>query len=1093
VSTILSLFDEENRWMPPRELVLASAGSGKTFRISSGIIALLARGEAPDDIFASTFTRKAAGEILDRVLVRLARAVLDPVEAGALAVHTELVPEGATKRELAQYDGTFWSGVLVRSVRHLHRMNIGTLDAFFLRIAAAFGHELGMPPQWTIADEATSSRLRSLALQDVLRAHDEAALLKLIQSINRNPLARSLHDAMLRRLRELAAVHHALDPERDDHWSGFDAETGGVDEAWIARERVRLAAAARALELPKTRAGKPVQNFVKNVGAIAEALESGDWESFVKSTLVQRAREGAPFTSVDVPEPICRVIDQAWDVARGAVALRMSRRSHALGEFARLFAEALERRRTEFGAFEFDDVTRVLGGPDPLGSRPDLHYRLDARTRHVLLDEFQDTSVPQWQALKPLADELLSGHRDERGAIIVADPKQSIYGWRGGTPDLTRHLLTSYQLDRARLDQSWRSSHVILDFVNRIHDRFRDPAVWGDPRYAEVAADWLSEFWPHAPARHLPGFVEITIGPEDDRGEARPNLIRFAAEEVQRLAREAPGRTIGVLTRTNAAVARMMLNLRDLGVHASEEGGNALADAAPVAAILALLRMCDNPGNCVARYHVARSPLGEEIGYTDHRDQSATLATTSREREQLLAEGYGARITALAGRLARHSDARERRRLAQLAELAFRFDPIATLRPSDFVHFVRHERVEDPVAADVRVMTVHQAKGLEFDIVVLPELDADLVGGRPPDVLVYREEAGAPVARAFPYLNKDLRALFPALRQLQLAQEQLFRNELRDGLSGLYVAVTRPRHALHIIAKPDQGNTRTGARVILRALAPGQAKFQEGNVVHQQGDAAWHRTLKGARSHAGSPPGGEAPHEGAGSDEATTAATSTAIGVTRPPLLLRQSTGRTRALPRRSPSQLEGDGRVDLGMVLRLTPAAARGSVAHRWLATIGWSEDGTPPDDELRALARVEGSSFPESELDDLVIAFHGWLANPTIARLLSRRGWPEGATVECEVPFITRTGDVLMEGFIDRLVLYREQGRVTGAAVFDWKTDAVSGAADVRTRTAHYRPQINAYRKAVAGMYALGAEAVDGWLVFLEAGTVVRIDREV
>ena len=58
----------------PRDLVLASAGSGKTFRISSEIIALLARGEAPDEIFASTFTRKAAGEILDRVLVRLAAA-----------------------------------------------------------------------------------------------------------------------------------------------------------------------------------------------------------------------------------------------------------------------------------------------------------------------------------------------------------------------------------------------------------------------------------------------------------------------------------------------------------------------------------------------------------------------------------------------------------------------------------------------------------------------------------------------------------------------------------------------------------------------------------------------------------------------------------------------------------------------------------------------------------------------------------------------------------------------------------------------------------------------------------------------------------
>ncbi|MEJ2540187.1 MAG: UvrD-helicase domain-containing protein [Gemmatimonadota bacterium] len=67
--------------MRPREIVRASAGAGKTFRISSRIIGLLASGEAPSDILASTFTRKAAGEILDRVLVRVAEAVLDPEKA----------------------------------------------------------------------------------------------------------------------------------------------------------------------------------------------------------------------------------------------------------------------------------------------------------------------------------------------------------------------------------------------------------------------------------------------------------------------------------------------------------------------------------------------------------------------------------------------------------------------------------------------------------------------------------------------------------------------------------------------------------------------------------------------------------------------------------------------------------------------------------------------------------------------------------------------------------------------------------------------------------------------------------------------------
>jgi ATP-dependent helicase/nuclease subunit A len=1078
VSTTLSLFDE-NRYVPPRQLVLASAGSGKTFRISSGIIALLARGEAPDDIFASTFTRKAAGEILDRVLLRLAVAALEPKEARELAVHAGLIQPDAGAAAAREYDGTFWARVLQRSVRKLHRMNIGTLDAFFLRIVAAFGHELGMPTQWNIGDETTAARLRSLALQDVLRSHDASVLLPLIRAITRNPLTRSLHDGLLRKLKTLVAVHHALDPSMQHHWSGFDAEAQGADEAALETARLLLAARVETLPVPRTKDGKPRRHYVTNVERMGRALRAGDWAAFVGCTLVERARAGEQYDRVDVPDAIGAFVDEAWVVARQEVALRMARRSHALGRFAELYAEALERRRTALGAYEFDDITRLLGGPDPLGARADLYYRLDARTKHVLLDEFQDTSVPQWTAIEPLADELLSGHEEERGALIVADPKQSIYGWRGGTPDLVRHLRDTYALELAKLDRSWRSSEVVLEFVNDVHMRLGDVEVWGreeaaeSARYVAVARDWLQDYSVHRPAKELPGYVELRIGPEDEEsGEARPRLMRFAAMEVRRLLQDAPGRSIGVLTRTNAAVARMMLNLKDLGIHASEEGGNALTDAAPVVAILALLRMCDNPGNMVARYHVARTPLGAAIGYTDHTDTPATLLQTSALRRRLLDDGYGATVTAVADRLRPAADAREQRRLAQLGELAFRFDSHATLRPSDFVSFVRHERVEDPVAATVRVMTVHQAKGLEFDIVLLPELDAPMVQGRYSDVLAYRASPGAPVTRAFPYVGKALRALFPAMPELEQALEQAFRNELRDGLSTMYVALTRAKHALHIIAKPNQGNGRTGARTILRALVPEHDAFSEGQVVLQCGQPEWHELLRAQEERE--------------RQESPADAEMAASPV--PPLTLRLGTSRLRALPRRSPSQLEGGGRVDLGMILRLSPAAARGSIAHRWFEAIGWLEDGTPADDELRALAVDVQTSLANDEVDALIREFRGWLEVPKLARLLSRSGWQRAAEVEREVPFITRSGDVLVEGFIDRLVITREAGRVVGAAVIDFKTDAVKGAGEVQQRAAHYRPQIDAYRSAVCGMYGLPAEQVEGWLVFVEAGEVVQ-----
>src|SRR5690606_2763536 len=114
-----------------------------------------------------------------------------------------------------------------------------------------------------------------------------------------------------------------------------------------------------------------------------------------------------------------------------------------------------------------------------------------------------------------------------------------------------------------------------------------------------------------------------------------------------------------------------------------------------------------------------------------------------------------------------------------------------------------------------------------------------------------------------------------------------------------------------------------------------------------------------------------------------------------------------------------------------------------------------------------------------------------PAIARILSRAGWPAGATVQAEVPFLIRDGNTIIEGFIDRLVLVRTGDAVTAAAVIDFKTDAIEpgNRRIIQARTEHYRPQIDAYRRAVARMYGLDLAAVQGHLVFLAPAAVVPI----
>ncbi|CAN5683045.1 hypothetical protein BH23GEM11_BH23GEM11_01490 [soil metagenome] len=1091
-----------------RTLVLASAGSGKTYQLSSRLVGLLAAGAPPESILASTFTRKAAGEILERVLLRLARAALDGVVPGCEGAARELaesLPPGVPPERTTP---EAFRALLLETVGSLHRLQVHTLDAFVHRAVRAFALELGLPAAWEVGDDTRSARLRARALEEVLLHEEPDVLYELVRLVHMGGTARPVHRNLLSLLEEVHGLYRERDLGVESPW-GFE---GGVDR-WPrvpeGRWDEHADRVAQAVRTQLDELGAPV-SWSKALAKLETMIRDRDPASFVKETMWQNALTGDPplYSRKPIHPDLC---DALHDLAADLPALigpPWQRRMEALGRFLPRYDERLEVLRRAEGVFGFDDLVHMLASGGALGRAEELYYRLDGQIRHVLLDEFQDTSSAQWAALAPLADELLSGYEGERAFFVVADPKQSIYGWRGGEPRLVEHLRDRYALTGGSLHRSWRSSPVVLDFVNQLfQDLPANPVLAdtkADPADAGVAASWMEGFTPHEAARpELPGYVEVVSGPaaaEGHRGSLRPHLLRAAALRIRDLHRAAPARSIGVLTRRNVVAARLMSELRELGIEASEEGGVPVVDSPPVLAILALLSAADHPADRVSAYLAALSPLGPAEGLSDYRSAHAVERVALRIRTRLLARGYGPVVSEWAALFVPLATPRDARRLDQLVELAFEWEDRATLRPSDFVNMVRGARREDAGAAPVRIMTVHRAKGLEFDIVVLPELDTSLGGRGGSQAVPFRAVPGGPVSRIFPGMPKDLAACFsdlePAVAQARDAQ-------LRDGLSALYVAFTRARHALHVILPPDgrsASQARTGARLLREA--PGlladagfehealdaKGRLLPEELVFSAGDPAWF-----------GPPAPEPPAATANPTVRTTIDAGPRSHSRAAPVRLAASP-RRRLVPRRTPSELEGGDRVSLERLLRPPPTGAldRGTLVHGWLEDIEWlAPEGTPPALEAlleRGRMLAPGLARDPAALEALARRLPGWLDAPEVRETLARESWPEGTTVQRERPFVVRDGGGLLQGIADRVLrvpAVEGDGEGQGArlVVVDWKTDRVEGDEALAARADHYRPQMEAYLRALGGLEGIPPERVEGRLVFLEAGRVVRV----
>ena len=413
----------------------ASAGSGKTFALSVRYIALLFMGESPSGILAATFTNKAAAEMRQRVVDSLCS--LDD-ESNAAFTDAICTQTGLSREELLAKQPEVLGRFLASS------SHIVTLDSFFSSILRSASLELGLEPDF-VTKEQGDEALEKHFLEEV---QAEGLLSSLVK------LAMDIEDKRFNKIFELMQNFYKVDPllpKAEENRLQVNVQEEKIEALRLKMIKALMDAGAadRAVKQFDTKNVKEL--FVKGLFEKA-SLSEHSW--FKKA-----ANDEIESIYVSLKSEL-----SLWAKAKESIVLSN------LFKIYDYYRNATIANAKNSGILTFDDLTyftyRLLHESI---SKEFLYFKIDSKFKHILLDEFQDTSTLQFLLLKPLIDEIFSGQGQSefKSFFYVGDTKQSLYRFRGGVEELFDKVAENYGVTIEQMDTNYRSSRHVVEQVNR--------------------------------------------------------------------------------------------------------------------------------------------------------------------------------------------------------------------------------------------------------------------------------------------------------------------------------------------------------------------------------------------------------------------------------------------------------------------------------------------------------------------------------------------------------------------------------------------------------------------------------------------------
>ncbi|HEY9215410.1 MAG TPA: double-strand break repair helicase AddA [Ancylobacter sp.] len=1089
--------------------VSANAGSGKTHVLARRVIRLLMRGVAPGRILCLTYTKAAAANMANRVLEDLRKWVT--LSDAELDIEIEKNDGGRSTPARRAHARRLFAAALETpgglKIQTIHAFCGALLHSFPFEAGVPAGfRSLDEAPRLELLARVRAEVVLQAAghpdtelgqaLSLIVGMSDEG-IDKLLAELIADPEALDATEA------EIAAMVGLSEPT-----SSAQIERRIIDEALISRETwLGLGQAlveeggncARRGRALLGAAAAPDESVAELYAGVFLRDDGSPYDEKQFGPAAMRAKYPQLLAERDRLAPLAELLSAARAFERTMAA-------QILGRAALLRYEAAKAAR---GVLDFADLVnaarRLLGS----GASSWVHYKLDQGIDHVLLDEAQDTSPEQWEVIRPLVAEFFAGEGarlEPRTLFVVGDEKQSIFSFQGADPRRFDAMRQEFQalsggagFAHVELKHSFRSAPGILEAVDTVFgvvEAYQGLSAEGRPPVHEpihAALPALVEMWaPEVPSEKVD--VDAWQRPLDAPSADDPvnRLAKRIAGHIAERVRQGfaiegrygsrparPGDFLILVRRRGALFEAVIRALKERLVPVAGADRLIVAEHIAVMDLMALGDALVSRDDELALACALKSPLfglddddlmklaPGRIGRLEQAlraraDENPKWAAATARLDRLRLEAQRLRPFDFYARVL----GRERGRALMLARLgpeaADALDEMLALArayenveaPSlpGFLAFLRRggaEAKRDMEAGrdEVRVMTVHGAKGLEAPYVILADTTSGPNMRRPSGLLRVEMAGGRHVALVAPSKATDTAAIRAARQRNEAAQMDEYRRLL-------YVALTRAESALVLCGAEGQ---RKPPEDCWYALVRRALEAEALDVPATGFDGTVRRWRADQRAHSGQALPAAAPMMIAAPSPNERAWAQT---LARP---IDQPVSRRSVTPSSSPSPLAP---VD-------TMALERGDLLHRLLAALAPVEASHRMEAGRRLMSVA--SDWPAEPTEELLIEALGTLSLPALADLFAPGSLPE-------VPLVGDLDGVPVSGRIDRLAVSGD--RVT---IADFKTDR-HPPRDMADVPAAHRRQVALYARMLRKLFP--AKEIEALLVYTAGPLVHAID---